>query len=69
MFVNEQQMLNRLPRRRRWSRSYNLHSAASRLRIPCCSVTTPALRQWPSIETRSRKSLISPVCHFSHSFL
>ena len=55
-------MQNRLQRRRNWSRNYSLHSAASPLRIPCCSVIMPALRRWLSIETLSRKLPISPVC-------
>jgi len=49
--MTEQRMRSRLRRQRSWSRSYSLRSAASRLRILYCSITTLVLRRWRSIET------------------
>ena len=65
-FLFVQPMPSRLRRQKNWSRSYSLLSAASRLRIPCCSSTTPALRRWLLIETPSKKSATSPVCTFNY---
>ena len=67
MSANEQQMESRLRRRRNWSRSCSLLSAASHLRIQYCNITTPVLRQWLLIETLLKRSVTSLVCSFCYS--